>query len=692
MLIRWLGTEIRVFAYLGNLILVVCFFGVGLGCYRQAQAAALDRLGLNLLLLGVFVANPFRLECLNLKWASHLLGSFEDSPLWEIREGGMVLHAAAGLAIVGMLVYLVTMTFVPAGQMLGHAFERHPRVIRAYSVNIVGSLAGGWLFNVLSWSSSPPPVWFAAAAVLLACLVVSSSVQRGWLTVALVGLATVAVWAGQTTVLRTVWSPYHKLTLEPLYVTRGTNQFAQGYQVEVNGTHYQEIRDLSLGFYQSHPGMFDMELARRGAYDLPFCFKRHIRRMLVVGAGAGNNAAAALRHGVEQVDCVEIDPQIYALGRELHPEHPYQSPRVHMVLDDARAFFKHATGPYDAIWFGWLDSHTLGSSYNNMRLDHYVYTLESLREARALLADDGIVILNFAAERRWIADRLSAVLREAFGHKPFVYAVHNGPAEYGTVGFVTLIAAEKPVTTAMIEDPALRRFVEGVILPLPGETRITTDDWPYLYLQNAKVPKLHLLATLTILSVVGVAARRMFAGQTGFDWHFFALGAAFLLLEVQTVSRATLLFGMTWTVNAIVISAVLVMVLVSNLVASRWPRLPAWVPVVGLAGSMVALAIVPLDWFNALAGAGKLVTASAFLTAPVFFAGLIFIRSFTVCADKSRALGSNLIGALVGGLLESVSFVTGIRALVLLVGAFYVFALLVRPRLAQNLQAADQCP
>ena len=32
-LIRWIGTEIRIFAYLGNLVLVVCFFGVGLGCY-----------------------------------------------------------------------------------------------------------------------------------------------------------------------------------------------------------------------------------------------------------------------------------------------------------------------------------------------------------------------------------------------------------------------------------------------------------------------------------------------------------------------------------------------------------------------------------------------------------------------------------------------------------------------------------
>jgi hypothetical protein len=200
-----------------------------------------------------------------------------------------------------------------------------------------------------------------------------------------------------------------------------------------------------------------------------------------------------------------------------------------------------------------------------------------------------------------------------------------------------------------------------------------------LYLPQAKIPKLHLVVTLTILAVVGFAARRMFVGQTGFDWHFFALGAAFLLLEVQTVSRATLLFGMTWVVNAIVISTVLVMILLSNLVESRWPKLPHWFIVAGLGVTVAQLALVPLSWFNGLTGVAKLVAASAFLTAPVFFAGLIFIRSFATCPDKAQALGSNLIGALVGGLLESLSFLTGIRALVLVVGLFYALAVWLRP-------------
>ncbi len=175
------------------------------------------------------------------------------------------------------------------------------------------------------------------------------------------------------------------------------------------------------------------------------------------------------------------------------------------------------------------------------------------------------------------------------------------------------------------------------------------------------------------------AGRRTLQMNTRADWHFFALGAAFLLLEVQTVSRATLLFGMTWVVNAIVISAMLVMILLANLVAWRWPRLPQWVVITGLGVAVTALAFVPLDSFNSLTGTTKLIAASGFLTAPAFFGGLIFIRSFAACTDKARALGSNLIGALVGGLLESVSFITGIRALVVLVGLFYLIAILRKP-------------
>jgi len=407
-------------------------------------------------------------------------------------------------------------------------------------------------------------------------------------------------------------------------------------------------------------------------YSNPFWVKPHPRRVLVVGAGTGNDVATALRYGAGWVDAVEIDPCIYALGRELHPERPYDSARVHMAVNDARAFFKNASGPYDVVWFAWLDSHTLGSSYNNLRLDHYVYTRESLQEARRLLAPGGILFINFAAERSWIVDRLFVLMKQTFGHDPLAY-LPRGQGDVALIGFSDATGLENLT-------PTDRNFVRPHQAQLPQTTRVTTDDWPYLYLERARIPRLHLLVSAAIVGAILLARRHLVGDQQVINWHFFALGAAFLLLEVQTVSRATLLFGMTWVVNAIVISAVLVMILLSNLVAWRWPRLPQRMTIAWLAVAVTALALVPLDWFNVLTGPAKLVTASAFLTEPVFFAGLIFIQSFATCPDKARALGSNLLGALIGGLLESLSFVTGIRALIILVGPFYLVAILLTPR------------
>ena len=49
-------------------------------------------------------------------------------------------------------------------------------------------------------------------------------------------------------------------------------------------------------------------------------------RVLVVGAGSGNDVAVALDHGARHVDAVEIDPVLQARGMELHPGEPVRRP------------------------------------------------------------------------------------------------------------------------------------------------------------------------------------------------------------------------------------------------------------------------------------------------------------------------------------------------------------------------------
>ncbi|MCX5892776.1 MAG: hypothetical protein NTW80_07365, partial [Deltaproteobacteria bacterium] len=58
LLIRWIGTEIRIFAYLQNTVLVVCFLGLGLGCFTSRKPIRLRDMLLPLFILVLLLAIP----------------------------------------------------------------------------------------------------------------------------------------------------------------------------------------------------------------------------------------------------------------------------------------------------------------------------------------------------------------------------------------------------------------------------------------------------------------------------------------------------------------------------------------------------------------------------------------------------------------------------------------------------------
>jgi hypothetical protein len=64
----------------------------------------------------------------------------------------------------------------------------------------------------------------------------------------------------------------------------------------------------------------------------------------------------------------------------------------------------------------------------------------------------------------------------------------------------------------------------------------------------------------------------------------------------------------------------------------------------------------------------------------MLFSGLIFVRSFANAGHKDEALGANLVGGLFGALMQSLTFIIGIKALLLIVAACYVVSLMTLPR------------
>ena len=163
-------------------------------------------------------------------------------------------------------------------------------------------------------------------------------------------------------------------------------------------------------------------------------------------------------------------------------------------------------------------------------------------------------------------------------------------------------------------------------------------------------------------------------------WHFFFLGTAFLLLEVQNISKASVVLGNTWQVNAVIISGILGMALLANWIAYAFPGLPLTPAYVLLIGSCMVLHFVDLATFGFLPYFSKALVVAVLTSLPMLFSGIVYVRSFASTPDKSKAIGANLIGALTGGLLQSITFITGIKALVLIVAVFYLLSLLAAPR------------
>lgn len=646
MLIRYCSSQIRIFSFYKNVPLIGCFLGLGLGCWqgggrpRHALAflAWLTPLAAFLSLGSLALADALG------RWAvaassEQILGDFSGvSGMGSALVAQLLMGLFCALTLVA-----IAMLFTLLGRLMGSAFEGLPR-LRAYTVNILGSLVGILAFLGLGYLQTPPWVWFVVGLVPLLAWI-----RRPRRRVLGIGLVAVNALLVVPSFGHTVWSPYQKLVgYEIPGGPTGAGIASSAYRVEISDVFYQIAMDLR-----------PEAVARMGGnpfphYDAAYHGQPAPERVLVVGAGTGNDVAAALRAGAGHVDAVDIDPVIVAMGRQHHPERPYDDPRVRVIVDDARRAFRHLEpASYDLVVFGLLDSHTqLGMS--SLRLDNYVFTLDSFEAARRLLRPGGRLLISAATFRDWFGQRMVEMLEATCGTEVEV-------AQFAAWRNYTCVPGERSLRVAGDED--------GLVLP--------TDDWPFLYLPSRSVPRAYLLV-VALLALTSIAI--LFLGPTrvgkpdAFHAHLFFLGAGFLLMEVYAINRLALLFGTTWLVSAVTIALILVLIIGANTVAAR---LRVAVPLAygALVVSLLFGYLIGPEWVLGRGLLAELAYGLAVLS-PVFFAGLIFARSFGQSPVAGQAIGVNILGSVLGGWVEYGTMAVGIRTMSLVALLCYLASLL----------------
>jgi SAM-dependent methyltransferase len=636
-LIRYTAGYVRVFSFYLNFVLIATFLGMGVGLLRADLAAKARWIGPAALLTVAGAVWFFS--------HTHIVVPADPNEyVWGIFDGVSARQVPLSVVVVSLFT-LCALFFVPLGALLGEQFKKMPP-LTAYAWDIGGSLCGILAFGVLSSLRAGPMWWFGIGT---AVWVVASLDQRRFAAaVALAGAALVMV-AGNQSGPRESWSPYYRIDVKP---------DGPAYRIDVNGSLHQIVMDLD----SVRANQFAYTRTARNGYVMPYRWVTSVDTVLIVGSGTGNDIAIALQKGAKHVDAVEIDPVIADLGKELHKQAPYADPRVHLHVDDARAFLRRATQKYDLIIFGTLDSQTLLSGMSSVRLDNYVYTVESFASARRRLKETGSLVLYHMSPQPYIGAKIYQMVGEAFGKEPGV--------AFGNMNLFNLIVvAGEAASRVPPADPAL---LNDLRTPYDG----AHDNWPYLYLREHTVPGHYWAALFSVILVavvlVGGASGRSLAG--GADAGMFFMGAGFLLLETKSVTEMSLLFGSTWTVNLLVFASILLVVLAANrfVAKGRAPRLAMLFS--GLfAALMIAYAIPASDllWLGTI---GQWTLGGLLVATPLFFASMIFSSMFATRTDTARALAWNLLGAIAGGVLEYSSMAIGIKGLYVIAALLYAAA------------------
>jgi hypothetical protein len=630
-LIRWTAANNIHLAYLTNFVLLASFLGIGLGFLRTNAGpdllpwapVALALLVGFVLLFPVYV----RLE----DGSTHGAFGWPALPRW------------AGLAAIFVLTVAV---MAAIGHGVARVFVRF-QPLEAYRLDILGSIAGIVTFSALSFLRLPPIAWGAIASALLLVLV-----GRRWQALALVPV--LALLAIESSHASDHWSPYYKVTA--VYKTHAPPIFG----IPIHNTLTISANNIP------HQTAYPVSTLRRlePFYFFPY---RHVHRtlnnVLIVGAGNGNDVAVALSEGARHVDAVEIDPEIQALGRRLHPNQPYENPRVSVHINDGRAYVQQNHQHYDLILFALPDSLTLLAGQGALRLENYLFTKQSMETVKRHLKPGGTFAMYNYYEP-FVLNRYAGTLADVYGRAPCV-EVGNALASRRqavlTAGAGAGVNCRTPWHRVKVAEP--------------------TDDYPFPYLAHRSIPGFYwhtlvlmLAASVLLVGFAGGSFRALGRMRSYVDLAF--MGGAFLLLETKNVVQFALLFGTTWLVNSLVFAGVLLSVWLA-IETARHVRLPRpWLLYVALLAALVVAWAIPPAALLSLSPVPRFFAAVAIAFAPIYLANLVFAQRFAAVGSSTVAFAANLLGAIVGGSLEYLSLVTGYRFLLVVVAALYGLAFL----------------
>ena len=156
---------------------------------------------------------------------------------------------------------------------------------------------------------------------------------------------------------------------------------------------------------------------------------------------------------------------------------------------------------YDLILYSVLDSHSNLSGKGGIRLDSFVYTLESFQEARTKVKNDGYLVLSFAISTRELGIKINKMLRSAFENKiqPIVFGPFKKNITDFEEGIYIFVVPKNLNNFNFINENFFKTNVFNYENLGDSKVDMSTDDWPFFYMSKKVYPTSYLSVVLLIL-------------------------------------------------------------------------------------------------------------------------------------------------------------------------------------------------
>ncbi len=659
-IIRIHSSYFQLFAYFKNLSLLSCFLGLGIGySFSKVKLYSLNwtfpLVALQVSFMYILKDTPVTL--------------FFQNPISEIWNMGQSiaigsLHVILIYFFISIIFLFNAVAFIPLGHLVARLML-NTDPLKAYSYDLIGAIAGIGLFTVLSFLWTGPTVWLIISFSILIFFQFNLKLNIKFSCITFVILI-LSLNIFNDTSKMDLHSPYQNVS-----VKFNNNQLVP-ITVQSNNIWLQTPLDLSNEINQKKNSLWHK------FYIIPFTSTNYdFKDILIVGSGTGNDVATAIRYSRGNIDAVEIDPLVANLGEKFHPENPYNNPRVSLIINDARNFIKEIDKKYDLIVYSVLDSHANLSSKGGVRLDSYVYTVESFYEARKKLKDNGIMFLSFAVSTEQMGNKIFKMLNINFDKEPKVLTRNYETDDKNFVeGIYSFVVSNKDISL----DLSKSNFVETNVFKdakFYKNVDVSTDDWPFFYMSYRIYPVSYVVLISVIFLISWIFLKNLTKmSLSKFSYPSFFLGVGFMLMETKGITELAKIYGSTWFVVSIVITAILSMAYLANLFIIKGFKISINQIYFFLILSLfLSYSVSFINFYNYPVLFLKFMIPIV-LTFPVFFSGLAFSRELVRYGSTANALSCNILGAIVGGLLEYNSMYFGFKFLYLLAILFYFMAYL----------------